>query len=88
MTHIWRGTGTLTRVGDDDVAPGETFDATDAELRSFGDQIEEETIDVDGGVVDPDPEGESGEITCADGDCSRTVDEAGDYCWQHPTDDE
>lgn len=40
MAHIWRGSGSLTRVHDDDISPGEVFEATDAELSAFGDVIE------------------------------------------------
>lgn len=28
------------------------------------------------------------DLTCAYGDCSRTVDEAGEMCWQHPPEDD
>jgi len=77
MSHVWRGTQALRRVHGDNVAPGETFEATEAELRAFGDVIE--SVDT-GGTEPPD---ESEEITCAEGDCSRTVAEAGMKCWQH-----
>jgi len=79
MSHEWHGVGSLTRVHGDDVAPGETFEATEAELRAFGDVIESVATD---GDEPPD------EINCAYGDCSRTVSEEGDYCWQHPPEDD
>jgi len=68
MPHVWTGNGSLTSVHDEDVEPGDEFAATDAELSAFGDVIEK---------VEPE------EITCAEGDCSRTVAEVGETCWQH-----
>ncbi len=32
------------------------------------------------------PEDDPEEITCAEGDCSRTVSEADTLCWQHSSD--
>jgi len=80
MTHKWHGTGRLARVHGDDVAPGESFEATDAELRAFGEVIE--TV-----AKTPEDTGEPpDEINCASENCSRSVSEEGDYCWQHPLD--
>jgi hypothetical protein len=41
MQYEWLGPGVLTRVGGDDVHPGEEFSPTDAERRSFADAMEE-----------------------------------------------
>jgi len=41
MPYKWIGTGTLTRVGGNNINPGEVFDPTDAELKSFAGAIEE-----------------------------------------------
>lgn len=40
-------------------------------------------VEVEAPEEEVDPQGSDGEITCAEGDCSRTVDEAGMKCWQH-----
>jgi hypothetical protein len=47
----------------------------------------------DGATREDYPEGvaeEGKKATCSgkDGECSRTVDETGDRCWQHPPDEE
>lgn len=34
-------------------------------------------------MVEVDDPTEDEEITCAEGDCSRSVDEEGQFCWQH-----
>ncbi len=75
MPYRWTGVKSLTRVGDDDVEPGEEFEPSEAELRSFGGNIEE---------VEADESSDEEEYTCAYGDCSRKVDGPDTYCWQHP----
>lgn len=50
MPYEWQGAGSLTRVGDDDVDPGEVFEPTEAELRSFA-----------GDIREVDPKGSDGE---------------------------
>lgn len=44
-------------------------------------EVEESSEPESEGVEDSESEPE--EITCAEGDCSRTVDEVGMKCWQH-----
>jgi hypothetical protein len=78
MSHEWTHEKPLRRRGhggDEPVEQGESFEPTDAELSAFGDRIEE--------VV-----GEDDDPECADENCSRGVDEEGEYCWQHSDDDE
>lgn len=51
MVAVWQGSGPLRR-GDDRIQPGEEFEPTDAERRSFGDLIGDsvdESPDEDGG---------------------------------------
>lgn len=52
--------------------------------------VEEEVAEAE--VLEDSNEASEGveEPTCAgkDGECSRTVDEEGDRCWQHPEEDE
>jgi len=67
MSHEWQGTGTLTRVGGDDVEPGEEFEPTEAELTSFGDVIDAVEENADTGGEEADSEGgedgsEAGEV--------------------------
>jgi transcription initiation factor IIE alpha subunit len=53
----------------------ETLEESDSEMEKDVDENKE----LYEAMADEDP-------TCAgkDGDCSRSVDEPGDYCWQHP----
>jgi hypothetical protein len=45
--YVWDGPRPLTRKSSDEVIqPGEAFDATEAELRNFGDRIRSEEPDV------------------------------------------
>jgi len=40
MAYEWLGPGILTRVGGDDIAPGETFEPTDAERETFNGKLQ------------------------------------------------
>jgi len=68
---------------------GTEFDPTEAELRSFGGNIEERNSK--GGSSDSEPHPSEGETTDAETDgytcgvngCSRTVDGPNETCWQH-----
>lgn len=77
MTHRWTGVKSLSRVWDDDIEPGEEFEPTDAELRAFSGNIEE---------LEEEEDAED-DYTCAEGDCSRTVDGPNVKCWQHSDDE-
>ncbi len=53
-----------------------------------------DVVEIDDHVAGPNPgfvevdEPEPEEYTCAEGDCSRTVDGPDTFCWQHDPDDE
>lgn len=93
LTHkrLLRSDGTVIEAGD-------RFEATDAELRAFGDRIttvddqsSEQTHETSesGDETETDEESEDSETkTCAgnDGDCSREVGEDEEFCWQHSSD--
>ena len=52
MSYKWVKSSPLTRVHGEDVEPNERFEPTEAELRSFGDVIEEvEDSDANPGVT-------------------------------------
>lgn len=94
MPYEWRGSGPLRR-GSEYIDPGETFEPSDAEVSAFGDLMREVAEEAEGadesGSSEDAPEESNGdedaeeEPTCAgkDGECTRPVDEPGDYCWQH-----
>jgi len=79
--------------GDQDGADADD-NAVDDSDADAAEKEESETGDKDGteeqGDLSEDGDGEADTFTCTgnDGECSRTVDEAGGRCWQHPADDE
>lgn len=62
MSYKWVHHQPLTRIGGDDVKPGEEFQPTEAELRSFADSIEEDESD------DADDESEASESDTDEGE--------------------
>lgn len=69
-SHVWTGRKPLHRTWDDDVHAGEEFDATDAELRAFGDNIDE--------VVPPDDADDAGDERDAEDEPDGSDEEADD----------
>jgi len=66
MVYTWEHHQPLTRVGGDDVQPGEEFEPTDAELRSFAASIVEvdsESTESNGESEDVTAESDDGEDT-------------------------
>ena len=88
MSYKWVKSSPLTRVHGEDVEPNERFEPTDAELRSFGDVIEEvEDSDDNPGVTSSESDESTDAYICgvetANGECSRSVDGPDERCWQH-----
>lgn len=78
-TYKWSGEGTFRDFENGtEVEPGETVELRKAVADGW-DDLER--------VAPDESAAESDEITCAEGDCSRTVDEDGAYCWQHDSDE-
>jgi len=63
MAHKWTGIGTLSRVGGNDIQPGEEFEPTDAELESFAARIEDIEEDTPDETEDASADAESGTQT-------------------------
>lgn len=69
----------------DVIVESEFFDAGAGVYRRDGDVFATETPDAYDDLVTVET---ADEPTCAEGDCSRTVDEENAKCWQHDTDPE
>ena len=86
MPYKWVGSGSLTRVHDEDIEAGEIFEPTESELDSFNSLIEEvDSEDVNPGVTAT--QSDESDFICGyetdNGPCQRSVDSSDEYCWQH-----
>lgn len=74
--YEWNGNGEFQdNRNDRSISPGEVVELPE---RIVGNH---DFVEVD------EPPGEGDEITCANEDCSRSVDAEGEFCWQHPLDE-
>jgi hypothetical protein len=82
--YKWNGTGEFRDSRNNrTIAEGEVVELDE---KIVGGHDFEEVDEPPGETETPDVD-EPDEITCAEGDCSRSVDEVGEFCWQHSTDE-
>jgi hypothetical protein len=84
--YEWRGSGVFhDNRNDRNVEHGEVVELSER-VAGGHDFVEVDEPEEEGETPTPDDD-ESDEITCADENCSRTVDEEGEKCWQHSDDE-